>query len=261
MSRTTMTSLDFDRLRDVVDVAHDTSGSSAMDVTFAVLDRVREMIGGDWASFHDLESGARRIHHLQGTDGVEHFTAGIEDLEDQGADDPFWKYYPSSPCALPDRSNTPMVFAQSEFYSELEWAQHPMNLEDPTDVYDEILAVSPYRPGVNLRLLIGRNEGSRFSDMDTFLVRLLLPHLQALFRRTVSSVVPSVQTLLTERQREIIGLVREGMTNQQVARQLSISPGTVRKHLENSYSRLNVQSRVAAVGAAFPNSEDDLQQV
>ena len=40
---------------------------------------------------------------------------------------------------------------------------------------------------------------------------------------------------LTERQHQILSLVREGMTNQQVAHQLGISPGTVRKHLENSY--------------------------
>ncbi len=49
------------------------------------------------------------------------------------------------------------------------------------------------------------------------------------------------------------------MTNQKVADQLGISPGTVRKHLENSYARLHVQSRVAAVGMAFANSGDSLQ--
>ena len=66
-----------------------------------------------------------------------------------------------------------------------------------------------------------------------------------------------MQTLLTGRQREIMGLVREGMTNQQVAHQLGISAGTVRKQLENSYSRLQVQSRVAAVGMTFPQGGDD----
>ena len=150
-----------------------------------------------------------------------------------------------------------MVISLGEVYSEREWAGHPMHQDYLTDVHDEILAALPSRPGVNLRLLIGREKGSLFSDLDSFLVRLLLPHLEPLFQRTLSSVAPSVQTLLTGRQREIMGLVREGMTNQQVAHQLGISAGTVRKHLENSYSRLQVQSRVAAVGMTCPQGGDD----
>ncbi|MEO7588708.1 MAG: hypothetical protein ABIS84_11865 [Arachnia sp.] len=47
MRRTTVNSFDVDRLRDVVDVAHDTSPVSPVEVTFAVMDRVRQMIGGD----------------------------------------------------------------------------------------------------------------------------------------------------------------------------------------------------------------------
>lgn len=253
MRRTTVNSLDINRLRDVIDVAHDTSAISPVDVTFAVMDRVRQMIGGDWVTFHDLESAARRSHHLQATDGEENFIAG----PDEGPEEAFWKHYEASSCSWPDRSSVPMVVSIGEVYSEREWAEQPMHQEYLTDVHDEILAALPCRPGVNLRLLIGRETGSLFSDLDCFLVRLLLPHLEPLLQRTLSSVVPSPETLLTGRQREIMGLVREGMTNQQVAGRLGISAGTVRKHLENSYGRLQVQSRVAAVGATFPESWED----
>ena len=37
------------------------------------------------------------------------------------------------------------------------------------------------------------------------------------------------------RERDILELVAQGLTNAQVARMLWISPGTVRKHLENAY--------------------------
>jgi DNA-binding CsgD family transcriptional regulator len=258
MSRTTITSLDLDRLRDMVDIANDTSGSSAVDLTFAVLDRVREVIGADWATFLDMQGAARRVRHLQMTTGEEYVTAGTEDFEDD-ADDPFWKNYQSCWCSFPDRVSNPMVVSLREVYSEREWARHPMHLEVLPHVHDEILAATPCGPGMNLRLLVGRSEGQPFSDPDRFLVRLLQPHLQPLFLRTLRSVIPAVEPPLTERQRQILGLVREGKTNQQVARQLGISPGTVRKHLENSYSRLHVQSRVAAVGLAFANSGDSLQ--
>jgi DNA-binding NarL/FixJ family response regulator len=40
-----------------------------------------------------------------------------------------------------------------------------------------------------------------------------------------------------------------GHTNRQIARDLGVSEGTVRKHLENIYRRLEVQSRTEAIAA------------
>ena len=55
---------------------------------------------------------------------------------------------------------------------------------------------------------------------------------------------------LTRREREILALVAEGKTNAQIAEQLWISGGTVRRHLENAYAKLGVHTRTAAVRAA-----------
>jgi DNA-binding CsgD family transcriptional regulator len=52
---------------------------------------------------------------------------------------------------------------------------------------------------------------------------------------------------LTDREREVLMLVREGKTNSQIARELWIAHGTVRKHLEHIYRKLGVQSRTAAL--------------
>jgi DNA-binding CsgD family transcriptional regulator len=52
---------------------------------------------------------------------------------------------------------------------------------------------------------------------------------------------------LTPRQREVLLLVAEGLTNADIARRLWISPGTVRRHLENVFARLDVHTRAAAV--------------
>ena len=56
---------------------------------------------------------------------------------------------------------------------------------------------------------------------------------------------------LTRRQRELLGLVAAGHTNGQIARRLSISEATVRKHLENIFARLGVTSCTAAVAKGF----------
>ncbi len=52
---------------------------------------------------------------------------------------------------------------------------------------------------------------------------------------------------LTERESEILDLVALGSTNAEIAEALWIAPGTVRKHLENVYEKLEVHSRTAAV--------------
>lgn len=51
---------------------------------------------------------------------------------------------------------------------------------------------------------------------------------------------------LTPRGKQVLQLVVDGMTNQEIAYQLRISQKTVEKHLESVYSRLNVSSRVEA---------------
>jgi DNA-binding NarL/FixJ family response regulator len=57
---------------------------------------------------------------------------------------------------------------------------------------------------------------------------------------------------LTSRQRQLVSLIAAGLTNRQIARHLGLSEHTVRKHVENIFERLQVDSRTAAVTRAFP---------
>ncbi|HEX6292740.1 MAG TPA: LuxR C-terminal-related transcriptional regulator [Herpetosiphonaceae bacterium] len=52
---------------------------------------------------------------------------------------------------------------------------------------------------------------------------------------------------LTPREREVILLVGQGMTDQEVATQLCLSVRTVQNHLHRSYNKLRVNNRTAAV--------------
>ncbi len=56
---------------------------------------------------------------------------------------------------------------------------------------------------------------------------------------------------LTKRELEILTQIANGMGYQDIASQLFISPGTVRKHVENIYQKLQVHNKVDAVKLAL----------
>jgi DNA-binding NarL/FixJ family response regulator len=52
---------------------------------------------------------------------------------------------------------------------------------------------------------------------------------------------------LTDREREVLALVGNGLANKQIARVLGIREGTVKAHLTSAYHRIGVQDRPSAV--------------
>lgn len=55
---------------------------------------------------------------------------------------------------------------------------------------------------------------------------------------------------LSDREIEVLQHIAEGLSNKEIARELIISPGTVKKHLNNIYTKLNVHSRTQALARA-----------
>lgn len=51
----------------------------------------------------------------------------------------------------------------------------------------------------------------------------------------------------TSRERQIVELLLQGMTNKQIARTLDIAEGTVKKHLYHVYKKLGVQRRALLI--------------
>jgi DNA-binding CsgD family transcriptional regulator len=56
---------------------------------------------------------------------------------------------------------------------------------------------------------------------------------------------------LTPREREILSAIALGMTNEEAAKSLLISPRTVQFHLANIYAKLGVKNRVQAIRKAI----------
>jgi NarL family two-component system response regulator LiaR len=58
---------------------------------------------------------------------------------------------------------------------------------------------------------------------------------------------------LTEREREVLALMVEGLNNVQIAGRLTVSPSTIKSHVSNILSKLGVASRTEAVTLALRN--------
>jgi len=63
----------------------------------------------------------------------------------------------------------------------------------------------------------------------------------------------SAADLLTPREREVLSLVAEGMSNRAIALRLDITEGTVKAHLTNVYQRIGVLDRAEAARWARRN--------
>ncbi len=69
-------------------------------------------------------------------------------------------------------------------------------------------------------------------------------------KQTESTCHPT-EIALSEREREVLGLLVDGMNYKSIAEKIFISPETVRNHIRNIYEKLHVHSRSEAVVKAI----------
>jgi two-component system, NarL family, response regulator DegU len=100
------------------------------------------------------------------------------------------------------------------------------------------------------------------SPLDTALAARLLKRLvaEAVERSPLASRgAPSVEPL-TPRELEVLGYTKLGLTNRQIGRELGISPGTVKRHIEHIIAKLGVSDRTQAVVRALELGLLDLSE-
>jgi two-component system, NarL family, nitrate/nitrite response regulator NarL len=61
----------------------------------------------------------------------------------------------------------------------------------------------------------------------------------------------NVLTVLTDRERQIMRLVSEGLSNKEIGRRLNIADGTIKVHLHNVYQKLEISNRTVLAALAI----------
>lgn len=256
-----VTDADLRSLLDVMDAARSGVEASGSGLPAEVLAQVTRLVPCDSVSFLHLDVGRQTVlveqeHHKDGTIAEAASPAHGYDGPAGGpdpADDPFWRHYDSClGCSYPTVSgDLRSVTTMSDFYSARQYHSSGMYADylGPLGIEHEAMLCLPAPGGHSRRLVFFRSGRTDFDSRDRLLLALLRPHLaevdQELGRRRNTGAA------LTPRQYEILRLVARGDSNIEIARTLSISPGTVRKHLENVFTRLGVMSRTAAVAKTF----------
>jgi DNA-binding NarL/FixJ family response regulator len=78
------------------------------------------------------------------------------------------------------------------------------------------------------------------SPMSPFIARKVIGTFQ-------KPVINDVNSLLSQREKEVLELVAKGLLYKEIALRLTISTETVKKHLKNIYHKLHVQNKVEAL--------------
>jgi DNA-binding CsgD family transcriptional regulator len=241
--RLTVTDSELDELLELVDPQP--ASDLVWPLAWSLLEGLNRLIPSDVVSFFDLDSTGETTTFDQ--------SLPVDDSDDEG-DGVFWSHYwGCEPCSYPDRSgDLRSVTKVSDFYSDTEWHDQAMYCDyfRPVGIEREIMLCLPGGPGKTIRLVLFRGPGPDFTERDRKLLALLRPHLYEAYTdgQRRSRGLPD----LTVRQWQLMRLVAAGYSNAQIARRLFISEGTVRKHLENIFERLDVTNRIAAIDQAFP---------
>jgi len=205
-----------------------------------LLERLGDLIpAADIVTYCELDSAQRRVTYEADQLGW---------ARDPDVEDGYWELrHQHAVCEYFARTSAVRPMRMSDFLSPREWRS--------CELYD--IVFRPYRYELDVRIPSSHTGSTRtflfhgqkrdFGERDQLVLELLRPHLERLVDRFERRATPEPDLPLTRREREILEWVERGKTNAEIAEILWLSPSTVRKHLENSYGKLGVRTRTAAV--------------
>ncbi len=211
-----------------------------------VLAGLRELIPCDDITFELIEFADKRVTAL-GLDDDGVYREGCTGPEGDGGgfSQVFWM---EGGCASELAANEPTnLLHHAEKSRTLAFANSQMGSAfAEMDVIDKIQVTMTPLEGTDRSLLLWRLRGAPdFTEREKAMLSLIRPHVAELHTRRVRQ--RRGEPHLTARQWQVMCQVATGASNTQIAHTLGLSEATVRKHLENVFLRLGVQSRTEAL--------------
>ena len=221
-------------------VAEAASTQAAQPFELPVIERLLDLIPADGAGYHECSPG-RDIYQAE----IGHW--GLDWSSDEVR--AIIKWWP-----LHDRGDRPAYAVRvSDVLTGRQRRRNPFWVEmiGGSD-HEHVMKLWLPAPVEGTRGVIWISRASDrqdFSERDRTVLTVLRTHLASVREHWERKRQPAL--LLTKRETAVLELVRDGLTNREIATRLFISSGTVRSHLEHAFGKLDVHTRTAALARAF----------
>lgn len=233
-------------LNEITHMIHDTEGLDEMRIN--LMDLLAILIPNSSASFY-----------LGNPQGEKLFYKPLANNMCQRDIDNYLAYGEEMDYTVPIfKTGRPIAYKETDLFQD--------SIRENTPFYNEFLAHGLEYPlalciaekGVcygALSLFRSKKMGD-FSDKDVFILNQLHKHLLTKIRfeynkesansaKDIIAVKNELQ--LTGRELQIVRLVLDGLSNEEISKKLFIEIGTVKKHIHNIYTKLDVKNRIQLV--------------
>lgn len=231
-------------LLDVVELA--LGSDDAQPFRTPVLDALRRLVGCDALSYREWTSDGGTYDNALSAD-------------DAGARNAVWAHYPlfahedAIPCgaprgsALPTQQQIGVPLLLEDVLSERRFRNTGLYAEicRPFGIRSVLKLYLPH-DGVHASGFVFDRSTRRFATHETESLVRLLPVFVAARRNARIRRASAQLDVLTMREREVLGRVTAGETNEQIAAALFVGPSTIRKHMEHILEKLEANNRAQA---------------
>ncbi|MGY6025439.1 helix-turn-helix domain-containing protein [Streptomyces spinosirectus] len=245
MSRHSITERHMRAMLDVVDDARHADTDEVPPLI--LLEGLGRLVPCDLAEFSEVDIPTRRSLGGQAVEYGGHYQEPDEELWY------LWKHQHPH-CADVERSHGHLEVAQmSDYMGVRDFRNLALFSEYMRPFVNMLVVALPTAPGRLRKYHLSRVSARPFTERDRLTLQLLRPHLIGIYREAARRRHEPVR--LTPRELDVLRAVANGLSTEEIAGQFVVSTSTVRKHLENTYRKLGVSSRTAALARVFPEPE------
>lgn len=221
------------------------------DFRRAILKKLRILIPYESAAFFLSDLSKDLSHTAQEWRNNANFIEPVGvDIPHEVLDEYTYRYYHFDYMGKRSLKNAPKTYRESDFMDkeELESEYYVEHLQQRFVLNCSFLSEEGYLGSMNLNRL--KKDGD-FSDKEVQILEILQPHIfnrlkkwHLVARHSSAETVFIHDYNISARESDVVRCVLQGMSNAEISEELSISQGTVKKHLENVFQKTSVHSRV-----------------
>jgi DNA-binding CsgD family transcriptional regulator len=209
------------------------------------LTMLSELLGADWVSYCERPTTAAR-HAVKAEVETRPFVGHTAELEAI-----FWSLHhqfklgllpaPEDGVILIGDVSTDRAWRRTAFYNE--WCRE-VHIEPQA----KVVLTTPATPISRVLMIdVADDTGRIFGQRERTLLRLIRSTLLRSLAAADAAAERRRALGLTARELQVLGLVRDGLTNGEIAAHLFLSPATIRTHLENAFLKIGAHTRTEAI--------------